>query len=176
MILELRRTCYFHRLHITGEKKTLLVYRHNWHKIILNVITKQHMESYKHRMVWVGRDFRSSGCNVPAVSMDTYHKSRLLKAPSSLALNTSRTPATSLGNLFQCLTTLIVKNFFLLSNLNFPSFSLKPLLLVLSLHTLVKTLSSFFVGPFRYWKAAMRSAQSLLFSRMNSPNSLNLAS
>ncbi|KAK4819077.1 hypothetical protein QYF61_025310 [Mycteria americana] len=32
----------------------------------------------------------------------------------------------ALGNLLQCLTTLTVKNFFLVSNLNLPSFSLKP--------------------------------------------------
>uniref|UniRef100_A0A8D0EWZ9 GDNF family receptor alpha like n=1 Tax=Strix occidentalis caurina TaxID=311401 RepID=A0A8D0EWZ9_STROC len=40
--------------------------------------------------------------------------------PSNLALNTSREGAstTSLGNLFQCLTTLMLKNFFLISNLN----------------------------------------------------------
>ncbi|KAK4826701.1 hypothetical protein QYF61_010916 [Mycteria americana] len=40
---------------------------------------------------------------------------RLLKAPSNLALNISRDGAstTSLGNLVQCLSTLIVKNFFL---------------------------------------------------------------
>ena len=33
---------------------------------------------------------------------------------------------TSLSNLFQCFTTLIVKNFFLIFSLNLPSFSLKP--------------------------------------------------
>ncbi|KAK4827794.1 hypothetical protein QYF61_021747 [Mycteria americana] len=62
----------------------------------------------------------------------------LLKTPSNLALNNSRDGAstTSLGNLFQCLTTLIVKNFFPISNLNLPSFSLKPLPLVLSLRAL----------------------------------------
>ena len=32
---------------------------------------------------------------------------------------------TSLGNMFQCLTTLIVKSFFLIYNVNLPSFSLK---------------------------------------------------
>jgi len=44
----------------------------------------------------------------------------LLKAPSNLALDTAREGAAtaSLGNLCQCLTTLIVKNFFLISNLN----------------------------------------------------------
>ena len=45
----------------------------------------------------------------------------------------------SLGNLGQGLTTLRVKNFFLISNLNLSCCSLKPLLLVLSLHALVKS-------------------------------------
>jgi len=39
-----------------------------------------------------------------------------------------------LGNLCQCLTTLIVKNFFLICHLNVPSFNWKPSLLVLSRH------------------------------------------
>ncbi|KAK4827199.1 hypothetical protein QYF61_015227, partial [Mycteria americana] len=60
-------------------------------------------------------------------------KIRLLKAPSNLTLYTSNDGAstTSLGNLVERPTTIIVKNFFLMSNLNLPSFSLKPLLLVL---------------------------------------------
>ena len=45
---------------------------------------------------------------------------------------------TSLGNPFQCFTTLIVKNFFLISSLSLPRFSLKPLPLVLSLLSLLK--------------------------------------
>ena len=52
-----------------------------------------------------------------------------------------RAPTTSLGNLFQCLTTLTVKDFFLISNLNIPSSSLKPFLLVLSQQYLLKSLS-----------------------------------
>ena len=36
-----------------------------------------------------------------------------------------RATTTSVGKLCQCFTTLIVKNFFLISNLNFPPFSLK---------------------------------------------------
>jgi len=51
----------------------------------------------------------------------------------------------SLGNLLQCLTTLIVKNFFFIPSLNLPSFSLKPLPLVLSLHALVKSTSPAFL-------------------------------
>jgi len=60
---------------------------------------------------------------------DPFHQTRLLKAPSSLALNTARegAPTASLGNLCQGLSTLRVENFFLISNLKLPSFSLKPL-------------------------------------------------
>jgi len=54
---------------------------------------------------------------------------------------------------------------------------LKPLPLVLSLHALVKSPSpACFQAPFRYWQAAIRSPRSLLFSRLNSPNSLSLFS
>jgi len=48
------------------------------------------------------------------------HQTRLPRATSSLALNAS------LGNLFQCVSTLWVKNFLLISNLNLPCLSLKP--------------------------------------------------
>ena len=58
---------------------------------------------------------------------------QVLRAPSSLTLGVSRDGAstTSLGNLLQCLITLTVTNFFLTSNLNLPSFSLKHLLMAL---------------------------------------------
>ena len=48
------------------------------------------------------------------------HKTRLSRATSSLALNVFRDGAStaSLGNLFQCVTTLCVKNFLLISNLS----------------------------------------------------------
>ena len=57
------------------------------------------------------------------------------------ALDTSRDGAstTSLGNLFQCVTTLCVKNFLLISYLNLPCLSLKPFPLVLSLCTHVNS-------------------------------------
>ena len=53
-------------------------------------------------------------------------KTRLPRAIPSLALNASRdgVSTTSLGNLFQHATTLWVKNFFLISNLNLPCPSL----------------------------------------------------
>jgi len=58
--------------------------------------------------------------NSPAMKRDTYSYIRVLRAPSSLTLSASRDGAstTSLGNLFQCLTTLTVKDFFLISSLN----------------------------------------------------------
>jgi len=71
-------------------------------------------------------------------------QTRLPRATSSLALNASRDGAstTSLGYLFQCVTTLWVKNFFLISNLNLACLSLKPFPLVLSLSTLVNSCSN----------------------------------
>jgi len=79
------------------------------------------------------------------MSKDTFHQTRLLRAP--LALNPAREGAAtaSLGNPGQGLTTLIAKNFFLVSNLNLPSFRLEPFPLVLSLHTLVKSPSPSFL-------------------------------
>jgi len=80
-------------------------------------------------MVWVGNDLIDH--LVPTLlpwSRDTFHWTMLLKASSNLALNTAREGAAtaSLGNLGQGLTTLNVKNFILISNLNVLSFSLKP--------------------------------------------------
>jgi len=79
------------------------------------------------------------------MSRDPFHQIRVLKAPSNLALSTARAGAAtaSLGSLG--LTTLRVMNFFLISNLNLPSLSLKPLPLVLSLHALVKSPSPAFL-------------------------------
>ena len=137
-------------------------------------------DSQNHRMARVERDFKDHLVPTPpALSRDVFHQTRLLRAPSNLALNTAREGAAtaSLGNLFQCFTTLMLKNFFQTSNLNLPSFSLQPFPLVLSLHTLVISPSpSFLEAPFWYWKAAVRSPWSLLFSRLNSPNSLSLSS
>jgi len=63
---------------------------------------------------------------------DTSYWTKLFKAPSNMDLNTSREGAATaaLGNLLQGLTSFIVKNFFLIANLNISSLSLKPLPLV----------------------------------------------
>jgi len=62
------------------------------------------------------------------VSRDIFNWIRLLRALLNLALKVSNDGAstTSLGNLCQGFTTLIVKNLFLTSSLNLPSLSLKP--------------------------------------------------
>ena len=61
------------------------------------------------------------------MSRDIFPQPRVLPAPSNLALNPAREGAAtaSLGSLGQVLTTLMGKNFFLLSNLNLRSLSLK---------------------------------------------------
>jgi len=76
-------------------------------------------QEINHRIAWVGRVIWS---NLPAMSRDIFSYNRLLRATSSLTLNLSTDGAStiSLGNLFPCFTTLIVKNFFLKSSLNLP--------------------------------------------------------
>ena len=124
-------------------------------------------------MVWVGRHLcRSSSPASPARSEGTFNHFRLLRAPSNLTLKASRdgTSTTSLGNLFQCFTTLIVKNVFLASSLNLPSFSLKWLPLDLLQQVLLKFLSPCFLSArLKYWKATGRHPQSLLFSNVIKP-------
>lgn len=53
----------------------------------------------------------------------------------------------SLDNLFQSFTTLIVNNFFFKSNLNQPSFTLKPFLPVLKQQDLLKSQSQSYSSP-----------------------------
>ena len=109
---------------------------------------------------------------------DPFHQPRVLRAPSSLALNPAREVAAtaSLGSLGQGLITLMVKNFVLISILNLPSFSLKPLPCPVTPGPCHKPLSSSLADPFRHWQAALRSPCSLLFSRLNRPSSPSLSS
>ena len=111
----------------------------------------------------------------PAMCRVANHQTKL----PSRALNASRDGAstTSLGKLLQCVTTLCVKNFLQISNLNYPCLSLRPFSFVLSLSNLVNwcTTSCLYV-PFKYWKAAMRFHWSFLFSKLNKLSSLNLSS
>lgn len=71
--------------------------------------------------------------------------------------------------LVQHFTTLMVKKFFLISNLYLLPLNLNPLPLVLSLHALLKSLCvSYRVASSRGWMAAARLLQGL-----NNPNSSN---
>ena len=83
------------------------------------------VQSYHRIIGWLGlkRTTMTIEFQPPAMCRVTNHQTRLPRATSSLALNASRDGAstTSLGNLFQCVTTLFVKNFLLISNLNLPS-------------------------------------------------------
>jgi len=105
-------------------------------------------KSQNNRMAWVGRDLeRSSSPTLPAMSRDIFTLIRLHRAPSNPTLSVSRDGAstTSLGNQFQCFSTLIVKNFFLIPSLNLPSLSFKLLPLVLLQQALLKCLSPSFL-------------------------------
>jgi len=88
-------------------------------------------------MVWVGRDLTDHLVPTPCHGQGPLPPAKVAHNPvlSNLALYTARerTATASLGNLAQGLTILRVKNFFLISDLNLPSFSLKPLPLVLLL-------------------------------------------
>ncbi|KAK4829865.1 hypothetical protein QYF61_007257 [Mycteria americana] len=92
---------------------------------------------------------------------DIFNYIRLLRAPSNLTFNVSRDGAstTSLGNLFQCFTTLTVKNFFLRSS---PTKKFVPIFLIRPLEVL-KGCNKVLPEP-------------SLFSRLNNPNPLSLSS
>ena len=97
---------------------------------------------------------------------------RLPRALPGLALKISsdRASSISLGNLFHCLTTLTVKDFFLVSNLNLPSLSLKPLPLFLSQQPLLKSLSSSFLKlPFYILKGLYQVTSELSLLQAQQP-------
>jgi len=73
-------------------------------------------------MVWVGRDLKDHLIPIPLPWAGTLPPDQGAQTPSNLALNTAREWAStaSLDNLHQCLTTLILKNFCLIPNLNVP--------------------------------------------------------
>ena len=89
----------------------------------------------------------SSNCLLQAGSPPT--RPGCSTAPSSVALNASEEGAStaSLGKLFQCLTALTGRNFFLISSLNLSSSSLKPFPFVLLLPALIKRPSLAFLQP-----------------------------
>ena len=95
--------------------------------------------SWNHRMAWVEKDHNdhlvSTPCYVqghqPADQAAQSHIQPGLECLQGWGIHSL------LGQPVQCVTTLWVKNFLLISNLNLPCLSLKPFPLVLSPSTLV---------------------------------------
>ena len=99
-------------------------------------------------MIWKG-PLKVMWSNSPAMNRDIYSSEPL--QPDLGCLPKDRASTTSLGNLCQCLTTLIVQNFFLISSLNLSRSSLKPSSLAQSQWTLLRGLSpSFLQLPCRF--------------------------
>jgi len=88
-----------------------------------------------------------------------------------------RDSTASVGNLFQCSISLIVKKFCMIV-CNFLCWNFWPLLLVLLLHTTENSLalSIYLLFPFRYFLILIRSSLSLLFPRLNRPRFFSLSS
>ena len=118
-------------------------------------------------MVWVGRYLKDHLVLTPLPQART----PLKRSGCSRSHPTSMdgTCPASLSNMFQCLTTLWVKNSS--SNLSLPSCSLKTVT-----PCPITTLPNFPVGPlYVLWKATIRSPWHLLFSGLNKPSSFNLS-
>ena len=95
------------------------------------------------------RNVNGHPVQLPCNEQGHLHVIKELRTLSSLTLNVSRDGASTASQdfLFQCLTIFIVKNYFLISDLNLPPFSLKPFPLVLSQQTLLKSLSPSYLWP-----------------------------
>lgn len=123
---------------------------------MLSSLPKRTSNIKNHWMVWVGRDIKYHPVPIflPWVGMPPTRPgcSRSHPTwPSTLSGMWHLQPLP--GNLFQCLTTLWESTFFLTSNLNLHSLSLKPLSHVVSLHIHIKSPSpSLLDAPFRHWK------------------------
>ncbi|KAK4811312.1 LOW QUALITY PROTEIN: hypothetical protein QYF61_024448 [Mycteria americana] len=108
--------------HGTGNV-TLTVQEKTQHILSIKQISNSRNEDYKQNVSFLSFSYSRQDLDIdkksnpPAMSRDIFNYIRLLRAPSNLTLNVSRDGAstTSLGNLFQCFTTLIVTNFFLIS-------------------------------------------------------------
>jgi len=101
-------------------------------------------------MVWVGKDLKGHLIPTPLHGQGHLLLDQVAQSPIQPGLEHFQGGGAftaSLGNLFKYLTSLMVKNFILISNLDITCFSLKPLPLVLSLHALVKSPSPAFLLP-----------------------------
>jgi len=95
----------------------------------------QNRKSWNHRIAWVRRAIlKVIWSNLPTVNRDTYSLIRCSQPhPAWAWVSPGMGHPTPLGNLCQCLTTLTVINFFLISNLNLKKWSVLLWLLSSSL-------------------------------------------
>ena len=110
-------------------------------KSSLNMFLPQRaVESQNERIIQVGRNLQRSSGLRPCHEQGHLQFYQTAQSPVSLTLKVFRDGAStiSLGNMFQCLTTIILKHFFLISNLDPFSFSLKAFPLALSQQALLK--------------------------------------
>jgi len=105
-------------------------------------------------MAWVGRDLKDHQPPTPCCHRQHHHPPHLIldqagqgSIQPGLEHLQGRGRHSLSGQLLQHLTTLIVKNFPLISKLNLPSFNLKPFPLILLLSTLSQSLSLILVKP-----------------------------
>ena len=108
-----------------------------------------HTESQNHGIIeqfGLEGTFKGHPVQLPCNKQEQIQLDQVAWSPVQPELECSQGGAstTSLGSTFQCFTTLLVKNFFCISSLDLPSFSLKPLPLVLSQQALLKSLSPSF--------------------------------
>ena len=138
-----------------------------------------HLNIWTHRTVCVAKKLIDHLVALPCHGQGHLPLDQVAQRPIQPGLEHFQRGASTafLGNLFQCPTAPIMKIFFLISNLNLPSFHLKPLRLVLCTPCpCKKSFSGFLIDPFSYRQAAIRSSQSLLFPKLNNSNSLSLSS
>ena len=120
-----------------------------------------------HRFIGVGRDLWRLSIPTPLLTQTKLHR----KASRQI-LNISGGDycTASLGSLLQCSVILKLKIFFLMFTWNILCSSLCPLLLILSLRTVEKSLApSTLYQLFRYLQALIKSPLSLLFLSLNGP-------
>jgi len=106
----------------------------NWKKILTSflLLPLPAMICKNHNIIWVSWVLQLSSGPTPLQWAGTPTAPSGAQSPSRLTLSVLRDGAStaSLGNLCQCLTILIVRSIFLISNLDLPSFSLKSFPLV----------------------------------------------
>jgi len=98
------------------------------------------LESWNHRLVWVGRDLSRPSSPTPCHGQGHLQPDQGAQSPVQPGLEWFQGWGISHLWAGQGLTTLSTNNFFLRSSLNLPSFSLKPSPVVLSLQALLKNL------------------------------------